>query len=188
MIVLICCCSWICVSRYHSPMVLFCFVDIYPRPSSIVHFQVFVILVLSFTFLSFHDQSIWCSITNLFTDNYSLVVHFQFLLFGIIIHLFFSYSWSLWCSITNFYLKPFTFVLLVHFGDLLLTFHCCYVPPVYCSLIFFFHVVTNFFFNIVITLVDFFHFVVQGVLSFVNSWFIQVLLWDLGDIIFHCGI
>ena len=132
MIVLICC-SWICVSRYHSPMVFFCFVDIYPRPSFIVHFQIFVILVLSFTFFFYFmiNQYDVQLLTHLQITIHSLFISSScFLVLSFTC--FFSSSWSLWCSNTNFYIKPFMFVLSVPIGVY------CWLSIVVITLVYYF--------------------------------------------------
>ncbi len=76
-------------------------------PQAIINcsFPIFVFWYYHLLFLLFHDQWLWCSTTNFYlTDIYSsFIVHFQFLLFGIIIYFFLLFlHQSLWCSITNF--------------------------------------------------------------------------------------
>ena len=167
MIVLICCCSWICVSRYHSPMVFFCFVDIYPRPSFIFHFQFLFFGIIIYFFLC-HDQSLWCSITyfssKIFFHHSLFISNSCFLVLSLTCSFLF-HDQSLLCSITNVYLQPFC-----------LSWH--FVLNFYCWLSIVVAVVLHLF------TVHWFSFS----MLFAISWFIQVLLWVLGDFIFYCGI
>ncbi len=187
-------------------MVFFCFVDIYPRPSFIfrlIQFFVFWYYHLLFMINHFDVQLLTLLQRYLFIIQYCSFPILAFWYYHSPVLFFFMIN-HCYVQLLILIYSHLCFVLSYHFEVLLLTFHCCWVTPVCCSLIFFCHVVPNFSFNIVITFVYFFaiwlsfglvsnfcfklcHFLIYS--SFVvGSGGFDFLLWDLGHCIIHCGI